>query len=310
LVLHLAITSNIGVKGAHHDHSNHTRQEEDNHEGVDDREPVDLVVGHEKVDVPTRSPLNILGLPLDGVSPNNVERLVGLDRLGLGAGVSDAGVRVGLESGNVGGSLMVNALGFDFESDNTSSSLHTLGGVVEDSHVDVVVDVNLAFLATFDFLSSVSQREAQIVDKDFVVVSIDHRLADSSGKVIKNPVDTVILLDSLREVLELLRGEVGNAKDLADIIDASFDLVNRVLNSVTSQDFSKILDDIFDFFRGAERKGVVGIRELSVGRGKRIDFQWDLLSVAVIPRSNTGKIEGIGRHNEQHKKENHAAHCE
>jgi hypothetical protein len=62
LRLELVVLGDIPVQGAHHDHGHHARQEEHNHEGVDDAEPVDLIIGHQEVSVPAGSPLDVADL--------------------------------------------------------------------------------------------------------------------------------------------------------------------------------------------------------------------------------------------------------
>ncbi len=57
--LELVVLGDVTVQGAHHDHGDHAAQEEDDHEGVDDGKPVDLVVCHYQVRVPPRRPPNV-----------------------------------------------------------------------------------------------------------------------------------------------------------------------------------------------------------------------------------------------------------
>lgn len=50
----------ISVQSAHHNHSDHAGQEQDDHERVDDREPVNLTVFFDaQVFVPTVSPRSV-----------------------------------------------------------------------------------------------------------------------------------------------------------------------------------------------------------------------------------------------------------
>jgi hypothetical protein len=57
LGIKLVVVGNVLVEGAHHDHGNHAGEEKHNHEGVNDGEPVDLVVVHQQVCVPPGGPL-------------------------------------------------------------------------------------------------------------------------------------------------------------------------------------------------------------------------------------------------------------
>jgi len=67
----LIVTIEILMDSTHHNHTNHTSEEKNDHERVDDGEPMDLAVSHEEINIPTRGPLDILGLPFDVVSPCN-----------------------------------------------------------------------------------------------------------------------------------------------------------------------------------------------------------------------------------------------
>lgn len=62
LGLELVVLGDVAVEGAHHDHGHHAREEEHDHERVDDGEPVDLVVGHQQVCVPAGCPLDVADL--------------------------------------------------------------------------------------------------------------------------------------------------------------------------------------------------------------------------------------------------------
>ncbi len=57
--MRMGALADVAVQRAHHDHGDHAGQEEDDHEGVDDAEPVDLVVRHEQVGVPARGPADV-----------------------------------------------------------------------------------------------------------------------------------------------------------------------------------------------------------------------------------------------------------
>ena len=54
--LKLVVLGDVPVQGAHHNHGHHATQEEDDHEGVDDGEPMDLVICHDQVGVPIEKP--------------------------------------------------------------------------------------------------------------------------------------------------------------------------------------------------------------------------------------------------------------
>mmetsp|Transcript_27966 Transcript_27966/g.65311 ORF Transcript_27966/g.65311 Transcript_27966/m.65311 type:complete len:466 (-) Transcript_27966:756-2153(-) len=99
LLLHLlrsvdrVVPVKISMQRPHHDHRHHARQEEDDHERIDDREPVDLIVAHVQVEVPSRRPFDVGQLPLDVVRIDHLRRRVplGLDRLRRQVGANGHG---------------------------------------------------------------------------------------------------------------------------------------------------------------------------------------------------------------------------
>lgn len=68
----------LPVQGAHEDHGQHAGQEEDDHEGVEDREPVDLCILHLEVRVPTQGPTHVRGLERDIVREDDLALLSGV----------------------------------------------------------------------------------------------------------------------------------------------------------------------------------------------------------------------------------------
>lgn len=58
----LIVVHDVFVHGSHHDHGNHARQEQHDHQRVDYRKPVDLVVIHEKIGIPAWCPFDFTGL--------------------------------------------------------------------------------------------------------------------------------------------------------------------------------------------------------------------------------------------------------
>jgi hypothetical protein len=89
--LHLVVAGDLLVQGAQHDHGDHSGEEENDHERVDDGEVVDLVVGVAlQIHIPAVGPGQVGALPLNVVGVDNVLRL-DLNRLEL----------VGIEGGGV-----------------------------------------------------------------------------------------------------------------------------------------------------------------------------------------------------------------
>lgn len=91
----LVVSSNVLVQCAEHDHGDHGREEEHDHQRVEDAEPLDIGVRHRVKDViPTGRPADVVVFREgDGVSVGDVQGLgqSGMDRHGRG----DGGTAVG-----------------------------------------------------------------------------------------------------------------------------------------------------------------------------------------------------------------------
>ena len=62
--VNLVVPGDVLVEGPQEDHGDHPGEEEDNHEAVEDREPLDVSVGHAVQDVvPSARPFNIVLCP-------------------------------------------------------------------------------------------------------------------------------------------------------------------------------------------------------------------------------------------------------
>ena len=59
--VNLVISGDVFVEGSQEDHGDHAGQEEDDHEAVEDGEPLDVGVGHAVQDVvPSTGPFNFI----------------------------------------------------------------------------------------------------------------------------------------------------------------------------------------------------------------------------------------------------------
>ena len=63
--LQLVVLGDVSMQRAHHDHCHHSRQEEHNHERIDDGEPMDLIVQHQQIGVPSGCPPDVTCLHAD-----------------------------------------------------------------------------------------------------------------------------------------------------------------------------------------------------------------------------------------------------
>ena len=81
VLVDLVVDHQIAMQSAHHDHGDHARQEQNDHDGVHDGEPVDLRIRHLEVHVPARRPLDGRCLPVHIVRVDDVHGgQVGVDR--------------------------------------------------------------------------------------------------------------------------------------------------------------------------------------------------------------------------------------
>ncbi len=143
----MIVPPEVGPQGAHHDHSDHTRKEQHNHERVDDGEPMDLSIGILQVHIPSGCPSDrIVLLPVDAVRPNNVLGGGRIYRLLLAKHLGAPGSLVGIGHLIPVLNVVVVAHGVHFKSkDNNVVSVHRTLAIY---HVDIhmVIYENLSLL--------------------------------------------------------------------------------------------------------------------------------------------------------------------
>ena len=192
---HLIILIYIFVERTHEDHGDHEGEEEDDHDGVYDGEPVHLVgdeMVHGEVDVPPRGPLNVTRAPLNAVGEDHlplshllvVLDIVILDVLAIrGAGGEQR--RSPLPSpGRV--KLVSYGERLNIKATDATSIFH---GRVLENDVDMVVKV-------VDLVVDITHRKSNIIC-DYKLL----RINDGSGrKVVHDPVIVVLIRNGLLEV--------------------------------------------------------------------------------------------------------------
>lgn len=170
--LDLVVAAEVAVQGAHEDHGDDAAEEQHNDDGVDNREPVDLRVGHLKVEVPTRRPLDVALLPHDVVRPDDLLGTVfrggkahGLRGQGAGHLLERvARLELGIKALPRAVDLVLHAKRLHLEANDAVAREGGLVAVVEDDQTNVVVDVLDASLRVGDFfVAHVAQREALVV---------------------------------------------------------------------------------------------------------------------------------------------------
>mmetsp|Transcript_15217 Transcript_15217/g.38673 ORF Transcript_15217/g.38673 Transcript_15217/m.38673 type:complete len:216 (-) Transcript_15217:435-1082(-) len=191
------VATEILVKSAHQNHANHTGEEENDHQTVDDAEPVNLIVTHHQIDVPTRGPTNGTLLPVDTVGPydggfflvrtNRLRALRG--NTGFWEGIGVTGIVI----------TMLDAIWADFKANNAKTIIVCFIGVIFDGDERVIVNVELAVLTSNLLAVLDTKLKAGLVDGFQFSISILKGVRSGGRKVVKNPVDTVFLVDTFRK---------------------------------------------------------------------------------------------------------------
>mmetsp|Transcript_63223 Transcript_63223/g.136850 ORF Transcript_63223/g.136850 Transcript_63223/m.136850 type:complete len:307 (+) Transcript_63223:1156-2076(+) len=263
---------------AEEDHCHHAGQEEDDHQRVDDRKPMNLALVHLEIGVPARRPAHV------AVVPNDI------------VGEGDLRVRVQLEEGR---SRVLVAESF--------LAPHRLRHAVRlyleahDSVPVVQVRVRVPLELEPDVVVHVVQAAALEADGEAVHV---HELAPvglpdvarGGRKVIHDPVHEVVVVDHAAELVLLLLLQILLAEERARLVDHHPDLVGRVLNHVSGQDLSQVLDAVLDpAIRLAVGQGVVRVRQLRLHGCELVDLEVDQAAGVVLPRGHPRQVERLDR---------------
>mmetsp|Transcript_61646 Transcript_61646/g.137374 ORF Transcript_61646/g.137374 Transcript_61646/m.137374 type:complete len:324 (-) Transcript_61646:16-987(-) len=291
----------VPPQSAHHDHRDNAGKQEHDGERVDDREPVDLVIAHVKVEIPPRRPLGCGIFPFDVIRVDDLSRLAGLDGDGLRGEVGTD--RDGEEGellhvrGELALVLVLNRQRLDLKPNDTRAREGVLA-VELDHKAQVVVDVGRAW----DGPCAVggtheAHRVAAVVHGDRLAVRHLPNHLCCRRQVVHDHENAVVFRDALCEQLGRLLGQVGLTENF-EVGLAHLDLVGRVLNDRAVQHFPQVLDRVRNLGRLAERQAVVVIRQLRLGRRQLVDLDLYLVTVSVLMRCHTGEIEGVGRRSE------------
>ena len=196
--LHLVVSRDILAERADHNGGNGTRQEQDNHEGVDNCKVMDIVVGAtNEVDIPTVSPGQFAFLPFNRVGVNDLEILSGgsgtegqvgggvVNDFGSAIGVTRFDFRVGAYSSTLV-EFVLKGNGVDIKTGN----VHTVARLsVGDCELQVVVEIKFVRLE-----SRVPGLESDGVPSNGVIeVAAPHE----HGELVKGEMDSVLPLDQL-----------------------------------------------------------------------------------------------------------------
>mmetsp|Transcript_39512 Transcript_39512/g.88412 ORF Transcript_39512/g.88412 Transcript_39512/m.88412 type:complete len:356 (+) Transcript_39512:586-1653(+) len=307
--LHLVIRGDVLAQGAEHDHGHDARQEEHDHERVDDGEVVDLVVGVAlEVHVPAVGPRDVRRHPLDVVRVDHLVRL--LHRLEV-SGVVHGGAH--LVAGGEGGGVLVEVLHTvphvvdrkrdDLEADNARAFERREILVVLEDDADVVVEeVHLA-----PPLEGRRRHETHRKSTGHVVVLF---VAHGAGQVVDDPVDAVLVVDDAPKQAHVRLVVVLLAQDLAPVRHLHLDLVKGGFDHVALEDLPQVFRGLLGVLGAAERQVVVRVRKLRLGRRDLVHKQRHLVSSSVRLGRDAGEVEsGLrGRQRRQHSEKHVTSH--
>mmetsp|Transcript_41223 Transcript_41223/g.73938 ORF Transcript_41223/g.73938 Transcript_41223/m.73938 type:complete len:302 (-) Transcript_41223:127-1032(-) len=283
-VLQGVVATDVLAQSSHHDDSHHPCQEQDDHERVHDREPVDLRVGNIEVRVPAGGPLIRTGFPSHAISEADVVR-VGTDCWTRGR-VKFISARINSAVSN----LVLNTVRLHNEGHNT---LHLLGFTPHHNCCDVVLDGERQMVVQ-DVLPSLlgSDREP---DREGVGLQILHR----HRQMVQNQVDDVVVFDPLFKLFPLFSIHFdGITRCLTVEVDSHLNFsIGGLPDSVAHQDLPQVFALFLHYRLGVsrgtgEREGVVFIWQVGVDRGQHVGVHLHKITILIVPRS-TREIEAV-----------------
>mmetsp|Transcript_98976 Transcript_98976/g.280342 ORF Transcript_98976/g.280342 Transcript_98976/m.280342 type:complete len:350 (+) Transcript_98976:861-1910(+) len=290
----LVVLRDVAVQRPEQDHGHHAGEEDHDHERVQDGEPVDLTAGHLQVVVPARRPSDRALGPL---------HVVRVDDLVVRAQVEDGveGVARLLAAGREAVRLirvlvhrLLHAVGLDLEAHDAVALVLVRLRVELEVDLDVVVDVVRA-------PSRHAHRKAIDVGPASDGASPD--VARGRGHVVHEPVDEVVVVDHAPELVLLLLAQRVLAQHLAGLVHQHLDLVRRVLDQVTHEDFPEVLRAVLDCLGPAVRQDIVRVGQLRLHRRQLVHLQVHRRAVPVLDGSDPRQVEGPGRRGGRQRRE-------
>mmetsp|Transcript_5757 Transcript_5757/g.13122 ORF Transcript_5757/g.13122 Transcript_5757/m.13122 type:complete len:320 (-) Transcript_5757:20-979(-) len=280
----LVVLGDVAVQRPQEDHRHHARQEEHDHQRIQDGEPVDLPSGHLEVVVPT-------GCPPDGaLRPLNI---VGVDDLVVRGQVKHRKCCIVLaDRGDAAGLLWVcpgglgHAVGFHLETHDAVSLVLGRVGMELEVELDMVVDVVPASPSNAD-------RETVHVG-DPSAPSAPPDIPRSRRHVVHQPVHQIVVVYHALEPGLLLRCQGHLAEHLARLILQHVDLVRRVLDHVALENLAQVLHALLDRFWSTVGQRVVPVGQLRLDRSQLVHLQVNLGTLGVLDRGNSRQVEGMG----------------
>mmetsp|Transcript_28535 Transcript_28535/g.47226 ORF Transcript_28535/g.47226 Transcript_28535/m.47226 type:complete len:637 (+) Transcript_28535:189-2099(+) len=244
--LQLVVSSNILAQGADHDGSNSSRQEQDNHERIDNGKVVNVIIWRSnQVDIPTISPRQVGGLPLHFVTVENLDRFSGRTSTEgeVGVWVVDhvsstwfvTGRNLGSSSDAVSIDLMLHRDGVDIKARDAGTL--KVGGVfaVGDGETQVIVEVKLI---TLESRVGWWGLETNWISTDSVV---EFLRSHENWKLIKSELNTVLSLYQLAHPAEFLSAERNETNGSTALVLLDLELKRGWLDIVSLETCSEVL---------------------------------------------------------------------
>mmetsp|Transcript_119092 Transcript_119092/g.342201 ORF Transcript_119092/g.342201 Transcript_119092/m.342201 type:complete len:310 (+) Transcript_119092:1025-1954(+) len=277
---HVVVLGDVAVQRPEEDHRDHAGEEEDDHQGIHDREPVDLPLVHPQVHVPARRPTNRAWRPCHIIGVNNGVVLGQVEARREVVGV--VACRLHSRSSLLGG--LHQALRVDFESDDTETVELLWIDVVLEADPDVVVHVVLVVALDAHW-------EAVRVRVAIVAAPI---VAHGGGQIVDKPIHRVIMIDHPHELPLLLLAQLPLAQVGARGVLVHFQVVHRILDGVAEQDLAKVLGGNVDRGWLAVRENVVAVGELGLDRCQLVHLQVHLGAFRILSGRHAGQVECFG----------------
>mmetsp|Transcript_77115 Transcript_77115/g.214463 ORF Transcript_77115/g.214463 Transcript_77115/m.214463 type:complete len:273 (+) Transcript_77115:1071-1889(+) len=247
---HVVVLRNIAVKRAEEDHGDHPGEEENDHQRIDDGKPMDLAFVHLQVRVPT-------GRPTDwAFRPSHVVR--------IGHYVVDVEVEA---RGQV---LYVVAQSFGFVADLLRLLLQALWINLETDNAVTLELRGILVKLKPDPNVIVDEVPPVALDADWKAVGVGVRVvappvvAHGRGQIVHKPIHLVLVVDHSPEFLLLLLIQFPLAQKRTRAVNVHPDVVHRILNGVSQQDFTEILGRDVDLRGLAKWQDVITVWQLSL----------------------------------------------
>mmetsp|Transcript_35291 Transcript_35291/g.82630 ORF Transcript_35291/g.82630 Transcript_35291/m.82630 type:complete len:624 (-) Transcript_35291:173-2044(-) len=263
----LLVPLEVAAEGADHDHGNEAGEEEDDHERVEDREPVHLrVVGRLQVGVPAGGPADGGGLVVDVIGPDDLGAVLlvrvqqhrfgrEVDLLVLGAREEVAVPPLprhlveALLPVDLVHVLVLDAEGLDLEPDD-ADPVPVGVFVVQDGETEVVEQKDLGLLSELlprhllTLLVNGRVDETEGVPRlvrlgGLTVVSlVKHR--HGGGEVVEKKVRAILLLNHQNKGLDVRPVVASAAEHLARLVVAQLERVGGVVDAGSPQNLAQI----------------------------------------------------------------------